>query len=128
VDPVTGNPVGEGEFHADHIVPLRYIVTLPGFDKLNDDQQEQIVHARDNIMGLSGPTNEAKGGRSWCDVKSVKGAAVPQAIRDQMIQREYEARVKLQQMIDDFLKAGGNGAGGQGGQGQAPTPPPDQQK
>jgi hypothetical protein len=50
-------------FEADHIIPLREIVDLPGFRDLTHDQMLAIVNLEENFWGLGRRTNASKGSK-----------------------------------------------------------------
>jgi len=65
VDPVYGYEANGLE--ADHIVPMKEIVSMPGFSKLSESQQIEILNLKDNFIGLGKSTNASKGAKNWGD-------------------------------------------------------------
>lgn len=103
VDPVFKYPVTS--FTADHIVPIREIVQMPGFDKLTEAQQLEVVNLKENIMGLGKPTNSSKQDKDWCEYQGhpVYGP-VPPEVRKEMLAREAQARQAIQDAINQRVQ------------------------
>ena len=54
-DPVYGTH--EPLLEADHIVSMKEITQMPGFDKLSFAQQVEVLNLRDNFLGLGKAAN-----------------------------------------------------------------------
>lgn len=93
---------------ADHIVSMKEITNMPGFDKLSQKQQLEILNLRDNFLGLGKRTNASKGAKTWADwAGHSRLGSVPPEIRAKMIELEQKARIKLREAIDEMLKSKG---------------------
>ena len=99
-DPVYGVEVDN--YEADHIVPFKTIVSMPGFDRLTPDAQREVVNLRENIMGLGKASNASKGARSWSDWPGHSELGpVPPLIRDEMLGHEADAMLALRRAIEE---------------------------
>lgn len=103
VDPVYGYETNVLE--ADHIVPMKEIVNMPGFSQLSESQQIEILNLNDNFIGLGKSTNASKGAKNWADwVGHSKLGEVPSDVRSNMLKLESSARSALQKAIEERLK------------------------
>jgi len=101
----------EGQKHAleaDHIVPMKKIVCMEGFDQLSFDQQLEVLNYKKNFVGLSKTANTSKGSKSFKEwTMYVKGnIKVNPEFREKMIKKEEELEGELQELIDKMLKEG----------------------
>ncbi len=103
VDPVYGYETNVLE--ADHIVPMKEIVNMPGFSQLSESQKIEILNLKNNFIGLGKSTNTSKGAKSWADwVGHSKLGEVPSDVRSNMLKLENSARIALQKAIKERLK------------------------
>lgn len=101
-DPVYGFDVDK--FEADHIVSMKEIVDMPGFDKLTEAQKIEVLNLEDNFMGLSKRSNSSKQDKTWTDWQGHKELGpVPPDVRREMVRREGDARRALQRAINERL-------------------------
>lgn len=106
-DPVYGYEVDRLE--ADHIVPLKEITEMPGFDELTFDQQVEIANLKENFMGLGKPTNASKGAKKMTEWKGhSKKGPIPDSVRDYLLERDGQAREAIGKAIAERLKNGNN--------------------
>jgi hypothetical protein len=102
-DPVYGYEVTRLE--ADHIVSLKEVTQMPGFNRLTFEGQVEVINLRENIMGLGKSSNASKGARSWVEWKGhSRLGPVPAAVREQMLEAEAAARAALERAIQERLK------------------------
>ena len=102
-DPVYGYEVDKLE--ADHIVSMKEITKMDGFNKLTKEQQIEILNHKENFIGLGKSTNASKGAHSWSDWKGhSKLGEVPEEVRNKMIKLEERARNELKEAIEKRLK------------------------
>jgi hypothetical protein len=97
VDQVSGKP--SGNLQVDHIVPVKEIVQMEGFDKLDFETQKQIVDMPDNLMSMEGSANASKGSRSWRDWPQWSDFYKDAATKDKMIKIEDAVRAKIKAEI-----------------------------
>jgi len=57
---------------ADHIIPLKRIMSMPGFACLSDDDQEKLSNADWNFIGICTSCNSSKGAKLWHKWSGVK--------------------------------------------------------
>jgi len=91
---------------ADHIVPADKIMRMDGFEKLTREQQEFILNYRKNITGSSRSANASRGNKSfeeWTIYKKENIEVRPE-YREEMIIKEKELEIKIQEMIDNFVE------------------------
>ncbi|MCY6354740.1 hypothetical protein [Clostridium sp. ZS2-4] len=91
---------------ADHIVPMKKIVCMEGFEKLSYEQQVNILNYKENFIGLSKVANTSKGSKTyeeWLLYKKGNIKVNPE-FRERMIRIEKELQGQIQSLIDDFLK------------------------
>ncbi|WP_252235316.1 hypothetical protein [Clostridium sp. CH2] len=91
---------------ADHIVSMKKIVKMEGFEKLSYEQQLSILNYEENFIGLSKIANTSKGSKSYEEwILYKKGnIEVDPEFRQRMIRIERELEGRIQRLIDDFLK------------------------
>ena len=103
IDPVYGYATDVLE--ADHIVPMKEIVDMPGFSQLSREQQIEVLNLQDNFIGLGKSTNASKGAKNWTDWQGhSKLGEVPSDVRSNMLELESSARTALQKAIEERLK------------------------
>ena len=101
-DPIYGYKVDS--FEADHIVAMDQIVQMPGFTELSLPNQLAVLNNPANFMGLGKASNASKQAKSWADWPGHPDyGPIPPQVRKDMLQKEAEARIKLQQQIFDLL-------------------------
>jgi len=102
VDPVYGYSVDR--FEADHIVPMKELVEMPGFTDLSAAKQVEVLNLPENFSGLGKSSNASKGASSWADWPGHSELGpVPPDVRAAMVQRDQQARVALQRAITERL-------------------------
>ncbi|MGG4385506.1 T7SS effector LXG polymorphic toxin [Priestia megaterium] len=91
---------------ADHIVPMKNIARMEGFDKLTYEQQVALLNYRDNFIGLSKIANTSKGSKTYEEwvIYKKRNIEVDPTFRKKMMGIEKELQVKIQGLIDGFLK------------------------
>lgn len=105
IDPVYGYSVSRLE--ADHIISLKDVTNMEGFDLLSLKDQVAVANLPENFMGLGKSTNASKGAQSWAEWPGhSKLGPVPQDVRTQMLAREERARAALQEAIKQRLENG----------------------
>lgn len=103
VDPVYGYEVDK--FEADHIVSMKEVTEMDGFNRLTREQQIEILNLKDNFVGLGKSSNASKGAHSWADWKGhSKMGEVPVNVRMEMLEKEKQAREALKVAIEERLK------------------------
>ena len=102
-DPVYGYVTDVLE--ADHIVPMKEIVDMPGFSQLSGEQQIEVLNLKDNFIGLGKSTNASKGDKNQTDWQGhSKLGEVPSNVRIKMLELECSAREALMKAIEERLK------------------------
>lgn len=105
IDPVYG--YGVYALEADHIVSMKQVTNMPGFDLLPTAKQVEVLNLPDNFMGLGKSTNASKGAKSWSEWQGHSQLGpIPDSIRTQMLQQEATARAALQNAIKQGLVNG----------------------
>jgi len=92
-------------FEADHIVSLKEITEMSGFNRLTYEQQVQVANFRRNFIGLVKSSNASKGANSWANWWGHKtsGTPVDPAFRNKMLKKERKVRAQLQMLINSLL-------------------------
>ncbi len=95
-----------GNLEADHIVPMKTITEMNGFDKLSEADQVKVLNYENNFVGLSKTANTSKGAQSFSDWTEYKklDMQVDPTFRQTMIQKEQDMTVELQKYIDSLPK------------------------
>ena len=96
------------ELEADHIVPMKNIVTLEGFEQLTFEQQLEVLNNPINFMGLSQAANRSKQDKTYEEWEYYKKGTkdeikVDSAFRQQMIEQEKVIAAELQKQIDGYV-------------------------
>ena len=95
-----------GALECDHIVPLREIADMPGFEKLDWTEQVAIANYEPNLKAVDADVNNFRQNRSWGDDFQMRGKySQPQL--DKIIAYENTMRKELQDEIDKLLVAKG---------------------
>ncbi|MEK3952129.1 T7SS effector LXG polymorphic toxin [Psychrobacillus sp. FSL K6-1464] len=103
VDPVYGYEVDK--FEADHIVSMKEITEMDGFNRLTREQQIETLNLKDNFVGLGKSSNASKRAHSWADWKGhSKMGEVPVNVRIEMLEKEKRASEILKAAIEERLK------------------------
>jgi hypothetical protein len=102
-DQVSGLP--SANLQVDHIVPVREITSMPGFDKLTWEEQIRIVDKSENLAAMDGSANASKGARSWEEWPQASEYYPDPAVRAKMIAKEQELRVKIQSEIAELARS-----------------------
>lgn len=91
--------------HADHIVPMKQITEMKGFDKLTFEQQVQVLNHKPNFHGLSETANTSRGAKTYSEWTHYKKGEihVDPAFRNSMIERANKLELELQKKISSFL-------------------------
>lgn len=108
-DPVLPGLKVTKRLDADHIVPMKRIAEMDGFDALSFDDQLLVLNNPDNFIGLSRSANRSRGARhfsEWTKHEQL-GIEVNPVFRQEMILKERQLEGQLQQQIDDLLKTAG---------------------
>ncbi|MGC4378120.1 T7SS effector LXG polymorphic toxin [Fictibacillus sp. Mic-4] len=101
-DPVYGYEVKK--FEADHIVSMKEITEMDGFDQLTKEQQIEVLNLEENFVGLGKSTNASKGAYSWSEwAGHSKLGKVPDDVRKKMLELEEHARKALKKAIEERL-------------------------
>ena len=102
---LTGRQI-TSRLEADHIVSMKKIVCMEGFEKLSYQQQVSILNYEENFIGLSKVANTSKGAKSYEEWMLYKkgNIKVNPEFRQRMIRIEKELEGQIQSLIDDFLK------------------------
>ncbi|WP_211230855.1 hypothetical protein [Pseudomonas parafulva] len=92
--------------HADHIVPMKQITEMKGFNKLTFEQQIQVLNHKPNFHGLSETANTSRGAKNFSEWTTYKkgGIDVDASFRSSMIERAKKSETELQEMITSLLK------------------------
>ena len=103
IDPVYGYKTNVLE--ADHIVPMKEIVNMPGFSQLSREQQIEVLNLKDNFIGLGKSTNASEGAKNWSEWQGhSKLGEIPIDVRSRMLELESTARDALKKAIEERLK------------------------
>jgi hypothetical protein len=96
-----------GPLHADHIVPMKDIVNMPGFSTLTEANQANVSNMNSNFVGLSESANKSKGVKSFAEWTEHKksGTKVDKTQRKRMMQREKEEKEELKKLIEELNNA-----------------------
>jgi hypothetical protein len=109
VDQVSGLPPPSGSLQADHVVPLREIVDMPGFSRLHWEDQVALANYERNLLAVDGRVNASRQDRSWAEKFSLRDTYDNAALR-RIIEREEALRQELQAEINRRLALAGRGA------------------
>ncbi|HEV7889718.1 MAG TPA: DUF4157 domain-containing protein [Pyrinomonadaceae bacterium] len=105
---VTSDKVGPlltkpGDLEVDHIVSVREISDMDGFDKLPWKDQKAVVDLKENLIPMDGSANSSKGDRTWTTWPQARNFYGPSTI-DAMIKREADVRAAILAEIQKRLK------------------------
>ena len=110
VDQISGLPPPSKQLQADHVVPVREIVDMPGFSRLDWEDQVAVANHRRNFRAVDARVNASRGDRSWAEQFPQRGTYTPAALAA-AAQLEAQLRVELQAEINRRLLAAGRKVG-----------------
>ncbi|MBM7602819.1 hypothetical protein JOC75_000789 [Metabacillus crassostreae] len=86
----------EKKLHADHIVSLKKIARMEGFETLTYNQQKEIANFIENFICLSEAANTSKGSKSFADWYIYKKENIPvnPVFREKMTVKEKELEIE----------------------------------
>jgi uncharacterized Zn-binding protein involved in type VI secretion len=91
--------------HADHVVPMKQITEMDGFNKLSFNNQLEVLNHKQNFAPLSETANTSRGAKTyeqWTRYK--KGNVdVDPTFRSSMMERAAKLEVELQEKIYGLL-------------------------
>ncbi len=95
------------KLEADHIVPMKKITCMEGFDTLSFDDQLRILNNPENFIGLTKTANTSKGSKSYSEwvLYQKENISVNAEFKARMIQEEKRLEGILQKQIDDLNNA-----------------------
>ncbi|WP_412543309.1 hypothetical protein R8Z50_12775 [Longispora sp. K20-0274] len=93
----------------DHVVPVMDIVNMDGFVMLSPEEQLAILNMPENFEPLNRAANASKSDWSWSEWPQWAEHATPE-LRAEMIARDADLRVEIQQRIDRALARARAGA------------------
>ncbi|RMO74343.1 MULTISPECIES: PAAR domain-containing protein [Pseudomonas syringae group] len=91
--------------HADHIVPMKQITEMDGFNKLTFNNQLDVLNHKPNFSPLSETANTSRGAKTYEQWTSYKkgNIDVDPTFRNSMIDRSRKLEIELQEKIYSFL-------------------------
>ncbi|MNJ38041.1 putative deoxyribonuclease RhsA [compost metagenome] len=91
--------------HADHVVPMKQITEMDGFNRLTFDKQLEVLNHKPNFSPLSETANTSRGAKTYEQWTRYKkgGVDVDPDFRGSMIERSAKLEVELQEMIYSLL-------------------------
>jgi hypothetical protein len=104
VDEMSGKPIKEPSI--DHIVPVKAIVEMKGYNKLTTLEQQALLSRADNLRMMEKGANSAKGAKGWAkwpDGRRIYGEKVWR----EMVVEEVRLRRVLEEKISEILRARG---------------------
>ncbi len=104
-DPALPGLTIDGPLQADHIVPMKRIVEMPGFSDLGEENMLKVLNNPDNFVGLSEIANKSKGALSfeeWTEYKKL-GIPADEGFRQSMITKEQQLIPQLRAQIQQLL-------------------------
>ncbi|WP_255289602.1 hypothetical protein [Bacillus cereus] len=91
---------------ADHVVSMKEITEIEGFNMLPREQQIEVFNMDENFVGLGKPTNASKGAKDWSTWPGhPRYGEVPENIRIKMLEHEVAAREALRKSIKERLQS-----------------------
>lgn len=91
--------------HADHVVPMKQITEMDGFNQLSFDKQVEVLNYKPNFSPLSETANTSRGAKTfeqWTRYKK-GGVDVDPKFRASMMERASKLEAELQDKIYSFL-------------------------
>jgi RHS repeat-associated protein len=104
IDPITGQPVNRLE--ADHIVPMKEITQMEGFNQLSTEDQLDLLNLKDNFWGLGRSTNGSKSDQNHEEWKTYKGEELNEEQRALLMEKDEAARAALAEELEAKLAKG----------------------
>jgi len=91
--------------HADHIVPMKQVTEMNGFNKLTFDNQLEVLNYKPNFSPLSETANTSRGAKTYEQWTRYKkgGVDVDQNFRSSMMERSAQLETELQAKINSLL-------------------------
>ncbi|MFQ6572132.1 PAAR domain-containing protein [Pseudomonas sp. UM16] len=91
--------------HADHVVPMKQITEMNGFNKLTFDNQLEILNYKPNFSPLSETANTSRGAKTYEQWTRYKkgGIDVDPNFRSSMMERSAKLEIELQEKIYSLL-------------------------
>jgi len=86
----------------DHVVSVREISEMAGFDQLHPDDWKQVLSFRKNLKAMDSELNSSKGGKRWADWEAGR-RAYGEKIWKEMVELETDLRGQLQAEITRLL-------------------------
>jgi hypothetical protein len=97
IDQVSGQKTNN--ISVDHLVSIKKISGLPGFDRLSWEDQLAIVNTPRNLVAMDGSANSSKGADSWEDWANAAAFYPDAQVRNAMVAREKEVLKEIQDRI-----------------------------
>lgn len=91
--------------HADHVVPMKQITEMKGFEKLTFEQQVEVLNFKGNFHGLSETANTSRGAKTYAEWARYKKGGIDDdpGFRSSMMERAAKLEIELQEKILGFL-------------------------
>ena len=91
--------------HADHVVPMKQITEMDGFNRLSFEKQVEVLNYKPNFSPLSETANTSRGAKTYEQWTRYKkgGIDVDPQFRASMIDRAAKLEVELQDKIYSLL-------------------------
>jgi uncharacterized Zn-binding protein involved in type VI secretion len=91
--------------HADHVVPMKQITQMDGFNRLSVENQVEVLNYKPNFSPLSETANTSRGAKTYEQWTSYKkgGVDVDPQFRSSMMERASKLEVELQEKIYSLL-------------------------
>jgi hypothetical protein len=91
--------------HADHVVPMKQITQMDGFNRLSFENQVEVLNYKPNFSPLSETANTSRGAKTYEQWTSYKkgGVDVDPQFRSSMMERASKLEVELQEKIYSLL-------------------------
>lgn len=104
LDGISGNKMASPS--VEHIVSVKEIVNMKGFDKLSWEDQKAVVDMRENLIAMEGAANSSKGSRSWSEWPQWADFYKDPAVKNRMTALEEQLATKIQGEITRLLSSG----------------------
>jgi hypothetical protein len=106
VDEVSLEKAPSGDLEADHIIPVKRLVSEPGFDKLDLADQVRIADDPELMLAIDGPRNGSRRDRLWTEDWGKRGEYTAEALA-RATAHEERAFAKIRSMIAEALAKSG---------------------
>ncbi|MGZ8178049.1 hypothetical protein ACXVUM_08950 [Williamsia sp. SKLECPSW1] len=101
-DPAFSGRTLSRDSEADHLIALRRLVQIPGFDELSDQQQDEIANQTENIVPSSPAENRSRGAKTYPEYPGhSRYGDIPSERRAEREQQTADTWEKIQQQIAD---------------------------